>query len=368
MARSKRAPADLSREVAGLVAPVREMHVRAEMRLLARLARAVERGTATDSLTAELAARRALLADLDRLLADLHKRLPEAVDEAQRVAYGAGQARTDADVAALWPRYRSPEARPAFAAAPEAVLARAAVDTSAMSLQVRRWVADAYDAATQTAAADVVTGAATRREVSREMIERLAANGITGFVDRAGRNWEMGAYAEMAARAASAQAAVQGQLDRAQAVGINEVVVSDHGEECKMCRPWEGRVLSINGDSPEKLSDGIKVAGTMADAVAAGFMHPGCRHTVTPYIPGLSQVQRRTADPEGDALRQQQRAKERAIRRTKRRLIVAEEQGKGTPAAVRLRARLDAQRKGFAEWRKEHDRKNLNYRENVKHR
>lgn len=344
---------------------VRQIHMQAEALLLERLARAVSRGLSTEALGRELLERQALLRDLDRLLGDLERRVPGAVAEAHRLAYAAGQGRADTD---LPTGYRTGP-RPLLAAAPEAVLARAALDPTLMRYQIRRWTADVYDRVTQEAAGMVVTGALTRREASARLLARLVEQGVTGFVDRRGRNWEMGAYAEMAVRASSMNATLQGQSDRLLSYGVDTVYVSDHTEECAMCRPWEGKVLSLTGGSVGQTLAGERVVASLADARAGGLFHPGCRHTTSAFIPGSSKPPKRTADPEGDSLRQEQRARERDIRRRKRRVLAAEAVDGKTGAVARAeRARLAAARKDFAEWRRRHDRKNLTYRENIKAR
>jgi hypothetical protein len=53
------------------------------------------------------------------------------------------------------------------------------------------------------------------------------------------------------------------------------------------------------------------------EAVAAGLLHPNCRHSLSAYFPGITQVPTGTEDPEGDKARQKLRALERAVRDAK---------------------------------------------------
>ncbi|CEA09900.1 Phage minor capsid protein 2 [Arthrobacter saudimassiliensis] len=57
----------------------------------------------------------------------------------------------------------------------------------------------------------------------------------------------MTSCAEMAVRTSTAEAMLQGHTDRVQELGVDTVVVSDAPEECNICRPFEGKVLSISG-------------------------------------------------------------------------------------------------------------------------
>lgn len=348
---------------------LRDIYADAEARILTTLADRVGRGLdRPDWLDTRLAAQRALLRDVDRLLADLDDQVPGAVQRAVDLAYNRGVATAAAEAGAagvpgeLFGSIRQTGA--------EAVIARAAIDPlGGMRYQIRRAIPDIFDKVTQAAAAEVLTGTSTRRDASARMLARLTKDGIKGFVDRSGREWEMGAYAEMATRSATMNAALQGHTDRLVSYGVDTIMVSDAPEECRVCRPWEGRVLSLSGSTSGRLSDGVTIAGTLAEARSAGLYHPGCRHSHSIYIPGVTKRQTRTADPQGDELRQAQRAKERAIRRTKRQVIAQEGvAGKQSAGAVAARSQLRRQQVEFQAWREEHDRKNLSYRTNIKTR
>jgi hypothetical protein len=168
-------------------------------------------------------------------------------------------------------------------------------------------------------------GAQTRRQAAQSALDRFANRGVTGFVDRAGRRWELESYTEMALRTANGRAQVAGTLDRLQAGGIGLVIVSNHPQECPLCRPWEGKVLSITGTVPAGvvLDDGAVVAGSVAQAQVDGLQHANCRHTLTAYVPGLTVAPGHTADPAGDRARQEQRRLERGVRQWRRREAVA---------------------------------------------
>lgn len=192
--------------------------------------------------------------------------------------------------------------------------------------RILRDVQDAYRAIVAEAGLPgIITGSATRQQAAQRALDRFADAGVSSFVDRAGRRWSIESYVEMATRTGSAQAQVAGTLDRYQADGRDLVIVSDAPQECGVCRPWEGKVLSITGASPQgtRLSDGAVVAGSIAQARNAGLLHANCRHSLGAYIVGLTPRFGHTADPEGDRLRQQQRHLERGVRKWKRREAAA---------------------------------------------
>ena len=169
------------------------------------------------------------------------------------------------------------------------------------------------------AAPSLLTGTDSRATVIRKALGEFAARGVTGFVDAAGRSWEMATYVEMAAGTAAHRASVEGFLGRQTDTGRDLVVVSDHGGECDECRPWEGKVLSISGTSSHP-----DVEGTVAQARAGGLEHPGCRHRYMAWFPGVSKRPEPQGKPADYEARTRQRVIERHIRAWKRRAVVGE--------------------------------------------
>lgn len=347
-----------------LAQAIRDMYVRSESLILQRLARSLAKtANAPDWLTARLAEQQRLIRELDGILADLAVEVPGAVAEVVALAFnrGAGFATADAKAAGismdLTGRVRD--------TGTEVALARAAVEPlSAMRLQVRRWTFDVYARVGLLAAEQVASGAFTRRDASLRFLKQLAGRGVTGFVDRAGRSWEMGAYGEMVARTTVAQAALEGHAERLEDLGVDTVVVSNAPEECSICRPFEGRILSLTGRTSGTLKDGRTVMMSLAQAKGEGLFHPNCRHSHSIYLPGITKGPGRdTADPEGDALRRRQRAYERSIRQLKREKVIAQE---FDPAAGKAAgSKLRAKQAEFKAFRDENDRKNLTHRTNT---
>jgi GNAT superfamily N-acetyltransferase len=194
--------------------------------------------------------------------------------------------------------------------------------------QILRWQLDAYrDVIARAAAPQVLAGLATRRRAAQIAWEQLLSQGITGFTDRSGRRWDLASYVEMATRTTIAQAVVEGHLDRLTAAGLELVIVSDSPQECERCRPWEGKVLTIAGadgarerQMPSAVGRStvtVHVAGSIAEAVAEGLMHPNCTHRYNAYLPGVTRLPTGTQNPQGYADRQKLRALERRVRKAK---------------------------------------------------
>jgi hypothetical protein len=203
---------------------------------------------------------------------------------------------------------------------------------SGLGYRITRFGDDVYQAVTADAASSQVLGA-TPAAAQHEAYESLIRRGIDGFTDTSGRKWELSAYVEMATRTAAQRAFNVSHLDRMQALGIDLFTVPGDGHPCPLCLPWEGAVLSVGPDD--------RATATIADATASGLFHPRCRHTLSSYIPGVSDLPEphdwTLDDADRYAESQQQRALERDIRAAKRQLAGAldADMTKKATAAVR---------------------------------
>lgn len=219
-------------------------------------------------------------------------------------------------------------------------------------LRILRWALDSYRSVIAAVIPQVLLGTATRLKAAQHAWDRLLEGGVTGFIDQRGRRWDLASYVEMATRTGVAQAAMQGHLDRLGDAGIDLVQVSNAPQECARCRPWEGKVLHRGAGTrglvavPHATQDGhtvyLHVAGSVAEAIAAGLLHPNCRHSLSAFLPGVSQPIMNTADPEGDAARQRLRGLERRVRREKLKAATALDPAVATVHAARVR-QLQAQ-------------------------
>ena len=187
------------------------------------------------------------------------------------------------------------------------------------TLPVLRTTEDAYRKVVAASVGGVIGGNDTRIDATKKILNGFAAGGVTSFVDKSGRNWNLASYAEMAARTATAQAAIEGHMQRNRELGYDLVKVSSISTTCPICAQWQGVVLSISGSTPGYL--------TVDAARAAGLFHPNCKHTLVTFIPELDGVGQtelnvvKSTDRSQvrNKLIEQQRSNERALRYWKRR-------------------------------------------------
>lgn len=343
----------------GLARSVRDVYEKAEDRLIRTIAAQVAAGVQAESWQdAKLESITRLMREIDIITDELQRGAPAAVEKAIGTAYRRGIAvgGADLDKAGFKGSFGGAGRTDAITR-----LLGETMDTLIDAPQrIRRWARDTFDRATTDATGQLLTGTITRQQAARDAVKRLASEGVKTFTDKSGRNWELASYAEMATRTSSGRAMIDGHTQRLQDLGQDLVVVSDAPEECEICRPYEGEVLSVSGMTTGELSDGRRVLASLDDARADGLFHPNCRHSQSIYLPGVTETPKDTADPEGDQLRQRQRAYERRIRDWKRRVLIDEETlGKDDPKTKATRKKARAVQSEFKAWRADNDRKNV---------
>ena len=118
-------------------------------------------------------------------------------------------------------------------------------------------------------------GAAARR-----MEERLKADGLTAFVDRAGRRWSLTTYCNMAVRTTIAEADAQATMNAMLSRGLDLIVIRHKAEGAHPddeCSAYEDKVFSLNGRTP-----GYPVLDRLWP------FHPNCDHHGVPAKEGLA--------------------------------------------------------------------------------
>ena len=179
------------------------------------------------------------------------------------------------------------------------------------------------------AAMSTATGVETRRVAVRRAIGRISAEGLTGFVDRAGRHWTPEAYVNMDVRTTVHNTAIQATRARMGDFGTQVFQVSSHAGARPLCYPYQGKFYSWDNTAGTiELGDGSVVAYEPINSTtygqAAGLMGVNCGHYPIPIIAGITiphgadNIQPQEENDKAYALSQEQRALERKIREAKR--------------------------------------------------
>lgn len=201
-------------------------------------------------------------------------------------------------------------------------------------------------------AASVVTGAESRQQALRRTIKQFNEQGITGFVDKRGRNWTPEAYVNMCMRATSKNVAEEVQTARILDHGVNLILISSHSGARPKCAKDQGKIFDLNNESgvTEDLN-GRKAKyypwSSSSYGEPDGILGINCHHHKFPYIPGVS-IQRYFPTQDMDAndrlykQTQVQRALERDVRKQKRECMMFDTLGDKDAfenAAVKLKSK-----------------------------
>lgn len=230
------------------------------------------------------------------------------------------------------------------------IIAELDATMNAADRHILRTAQDAYSDIVGRVSSVVATGSITYREAVKRELNAFADRGITSFIDKAGRRWDMETYSEMATLTAIERATREGYTDTMKEFGYDLAIISDHYGACPICEAWQGVVISINGDTPGY--------PTLSDAEAAGVFHPRCMHDFSVYYGERDGVLRtpsgvqllvqtrprartqpravRPANP-GYSARSEQRGLERQVRKWKRRMAVSADPEDERAAYARVR-------------------------------
>ncbi len=130
----------------------------------------------------------------------------------------------------------------------------------------------------------------TRKTISEALETRIRRDGINSITDRAGREWSFENYTRMLARTKAVEARNQGLTNRMLTSGYDLVQVTNHATDHPECAKWEGKVLSLTGNTKTgtQLPGGYVVAGTLEEAKEQGLFHPNCKHAINVLVPELA--------------------------------------------------------------------------------
>ena len=210
----------------------------------------------------------------------------------------------------------------------------------------------------------VITGAESRQQALRKTIRQFNDKGITGFVDKRGRNWTPEAYVNMAMRTTAGSVANEVQTARCKDMRVNLIQIDSHSGARPKCAKDQGKIFSLDNTSgtTEDLN-GRKIRyypwNSSSYGEPDGILGINCGHHKYPFVPGVN-IQRYFPTEDMDANNrlykqtQVQRALERDVRKQKRECMLFDELGDldaFEEASVKLKSK-EAQLKDYV---KKHD-------------
>lgn len=327
------------------------LYVDAELRIMRITSRNIARGIAQPQWAVIQAGRLAVVrSQMQTLVAQLERQSSAQLTAVVTEAYQRGNIQALAQIAGV--------DIPTIVSGQKvtALVREAHTKLGSTHFAILRQTEDVYRSVVARASAQSVVGVETRRKVAQQALNQFANRGVTGFVDRAGRSWDLPSYAEMATRTTTARASIQGHTDRLQSNGYDLVIVSAHWESCDRCDPFEGQTLSLSR-APGYTS--------LGEAISAGLYHPNCKHSHAAYVSGMTRPNTPPVDYEDRQARyeatQDQRYNERGIRQWKRREAVAITDQERARAHAKVREWQARQKEHVDSWnlRRKYERESI---------
>ncbi len=139
---------------------------------------------------------------------------------------------------------------------------------------IKRSAEDVVKFAQQKATREIIASGQLQGEtaitIAKEVKAKIQEDGITALVDKAGKKWQLDTYAEMLTRQVMADSGRDGIFNTVREYGLDLVEVTSHNSQHAECAVWEGKVLSLTGETK-----GYK---TLDQAKEQGLFHIGCKH------------------------------------------------------------------------------------------
>jgi len=116
-------------------------------------------------------------------------------------------------------------------------------------------------------------GKLIEEELSKQGLSKKITNeGFIGVIDKSGRRWKLGTYADMVTRTKLKQAHTEGLRAQAVETGYDLAIISSHGAT-DACARYENMIISLHGETKGYPTyDEVKATGKI--------FHPNCEHSV----------------------------------------------------------------------------------------
>lgn len=305
---------------------LKDLYATAELNLITAVTKALRAGMDATGLHFRPAAFRALRATAQRVAGLLAKDSTTMATQIVQEAVRLGSVQAISELAA------EVQALPVVAPAVEQIQQDLVAKLAQTEFRTIRWAPDVYQQAIMPQVQHILAGETSPLEAQQTAWEKLASNGVTGFVDNTGRGWELQSYVEMATRTATQRAWNEQHTAEYRAAGVEMVMVSTAPDCCELCAPFQSAVLSI-GEPPPDMPDVMSVDEARGD----GLQHYMCRCALTPFIEGVTEPFPTPVDPVMREDREQLRYLERGVRQWKRREVAALTPAAKKAAGVKVR-------------------------------
>jgi hypothetical protein len=161
-------------------------------------------------------------------------------------------------------------------------------DFSRANRAVLRMMNDTYRSTIFKYGMYVTNGVYTEKQAYDAAVKDFLSRGINCIEYKDGRRVNIADYTSMAIRTVNQRAYMAGEGEFRKYLGETLVIISHHATSCKLCQPFENKVLIDDVYSGGTPDDGDYML--LSQAMAEGLFHPRCRHGLGTYYPELEDI------------------------------------------------------------------------------
>ena len=161
-------------------------------------------------------------------------------------------------------------------------------DFSRADKAVLRMMNDTYRSTIFKYGMYVTNGVYTEKQAYDAAVKDFLSRGINCIEYKDGRRVNIADYTSMAIRTVNQRAYMAGEGEFRKELGETLVIISKHATSCKLCKPFENKVLIDDVYSGGTPDDGDYML--LSQAMAEGIFHPRCRHGLGTYYPELEDI------------------------------------------------------------------------------
>lgn len=134
----------------------------------------------------------------------------------------------------------------------------------------------------------VANGVMTPKQAIDAANQEFLRRGLNVIEYKDGKRVNIASYSQMAIRTAGQRAMLMGEGAFRKKMKQHLIRISSHGTSCKLCIPWQGRVLIDDVYSGGSKKDGNYPL--VSEAMEQGLFHPNCRHGISTYFGGKDDI------------------------------------------------------------------------------
>lgn len=161
-------------------------------------------------------------------------------------------------------------------------------DLTNANTAVFRMINDEYRSTIYKYELFLANGVYTPTQAYDAAVKDFLSRGITCIEYKDGRRVNIADYTDMAVRTASKRAQLMGEGDFRKYIGNPLVIITAHNTTCKLCKPFQNKVLIDDVYSGGTQDDGDYML--LSEAMEYGLFHPRCRHGSGTYYPELEDI------------------------------------------------------------------------------